>query len=58
MAECAQKITPLAMFEHRVAQIAGRNEARRKSGDFNFFLLNDFIENVHLKNLVGNSGWF
>jgi hypothetical protein len=47
--QCREKITALAMFEHRVAQITGGDEARRQLRDFAFLLFNYFVENVHGK---------
>ena len=40
------KIAPLAVFQHRVAQIAGGDEPRGQLRDFAFLLFNDFVENV------------
>ena len=40
------EIAPLAVFQHRVAQIAGGDEARGQLRDLAFLLFNDFVENV------------
>ena len=46
-AERGDKIAPLAVFQHRVAQIAGGDEPRGQLRDFAFLLFNNFVENVH-----------
>ena len=35
------------MLQHRVAQIAGGDDARGQFRDFAFLFFNNFVENIH-----------
>ncbi len=41
--ERGDKITSFAVLQHGIAQITGRDEARRQFRDFAFLLFNNFI---------------
>ena len=41
------EITPLAVFEHGIAQVARRDESRGELRDFAFLLFDNFVEDVH-----------
>jgi len=42
-----QKISPLAMFQHRIAQITRGDKPRWQSRNFAFLFFNNFVQYVH-----------